>query len=240
MSEPKSTLITDIPEEELEKRGWKVSVNGKPIINVSRVTISNPRFGEFNYGMTRGKYDGWSFHEIGGGGSVIIPYVHINDSIFVGLIKQERHNQGGKVWNVPRGFLEPGETHFQAGLREADEEMVGVMLKNIQLTVLPGAPMNPNSAFFETPAPNEGVQVFALKIPPGLLRPRISTHGKESYGFANQILKPAPHSVRADMALAEKILDCEFVSWQSATAVGDMFTVAAVARLLAHLGGHHK
>ena len=97
MSEPKSTLITDIPEEELEKRGWKVSVNGKPIINVSRVTISNPRFGEFNYGITRGKYDGWSFHEIGGGGSVIIPYVHINDSIFVGLIKQERHNQGGKV-----------------------------------------------------------------------------------------------------------------------------------------------
>lgn len=227
-----ATLIKDIPEEFQEKRGWRVTVNGKRALNVSRVTIENPRFGELHYGLTPGGYDGWSFHEVGGGGSVIIPFAQMKGELFIGMVRQFRHNQGDEIWNVPRGFLEPNETHFEAAKREATEE-TGFYNRRDRLIALPGLPMNPNSAFFETKT-DEGVRIFGLRILEAELEPVPESSDLVDAAMTHQfkpgILKPVSKQ-------AEKIIDCKFSPWYTAAITSDMFTVAAIARLVAYCYG---
>src|SRR5512147_573098 len=99
------------------KRGWSVIVERKDgsleeLSDVSRVTITNPRFGAVNYGKSPlGSFDQWSYHEAAGGGSVILPYVRLPaGELFVGLVEEDRHFHSPRpVWNVPRGFLDPKE-----------------------------------------------------------------------------------------------------------------------------------
>ncbi len=217
-----NTLITDIPEEKQAKRGWKVELNGQTVEQMNRVRISHPKFGELNHGLTPGGWDGWSFHEIGGGGSVTVPFSVINDQLYVGVVEQNRPNQGGNVLNTPRGFLDPGEKHFEAAIREAGEEL-GVDDNRIEERIfrLDGDPMNPNSTFFETAEEGEGVKLFAFSV----LESELQNDG-DGYIFREDSLKPASKA-------AEGILKCRMIPWKQAAQLGDMFTVAAVGRLLA-------
>lgn len=219
------TLMKEIPENMQEKRGWEVEIDDVVLEKVKKISLFNPNIGLLVYGMTPGGYDGWSFHENGGGGAITIPYTVINGKLYVGMIEQERHNQGGKVWNVPRGFIDPGETHFKAMQREFQEE-VGLfpdrMVKNLK-----GELLNPNSAFFETPLSNEGGKFFAMEIDPDQLTKYKDT---DSYSFNGDVLEPVSK-------IAELIFGSRFFPWREATRVGDMYTCGIISRLLACLPG---
>lgn len=235
MIEPNSTLITDLSVNDQEKRGWKVTVNGELVVNVSRVTITNLRFGAFNYGKTVPGYDGWSFKQTGGGGAVIIPFAFVNKdpnmpavlSCYVGVVKQNRHNQGGEVWNVPRGFSEPREIAITTAKRELTQEL-GVRR---QIFPLPGDPVNPNSAFFETLNPDEGDTFWAVEFLREELIEQIEADAPSHIGK----LQLKPGIFKPDNKDAEKILSCMFTSIESAAMLSDMYTVAATARLAFYL-----
>lgn len=222
---PVTSLIAPIPLDKQDKRGWSVTLNGEHVPQVQSLCISNPKFGAVNYGNTPPGYDGWSFHEIGGGGSVIVPYASINKELWIGVLEQARHNQGGKVLNVPRGFIDPGESHFEAAHREFVEE-TGADPGSARVTPLPGESMNPNSAFFETPGEGEGVKCFAVQFHSRQLEP-----SDGSYVFRKGVIK----ATRAKTA-AEQILGCRFIPYAKALQLGDMFTVAAVGRLIGSIG----
>lgn len=66
--------------------------------------------------------------------------------IYVGLVKEYRPLLGGEVWNVPRGFVDFGETHQQAAECEVVEGMgyKSVIGKVIKLA----EGLNPNSTYF--------------------------------------------------------------------------------------------
>lgn len=222
------TVLVDIPPDKQGKRGWKVEVNGVEVAEVSRVSISNPKFGVLEYGSDPAGYDRWGFHENGGGGSVVVPYSLIEGELYIGVVEQVRVNQGGAVLNIPRGFLHAGETHFRAARREFVEETSHTPQKN-DVFRFEGRSMNPNSAFFETIGPDEGVQAFGLRISHEVLERRLDG----GYRFRPGMLQADPAS--KDLKLAEQILGCAFITAATALQLGDMFTVAGVGRLLGHL-----
>lgn len=203
-----------------EKRGWQLFLNELLVSVVESLRLVHTRFGTLEYGLTKGGWDGWTFHELGGGGSVIVPYANINGQLFVGLVWQNRPNQGGNVWNVPRGFLAFGENHFGSAVQELEQE---VGYRSMELRLLEGKPMNPNSAFFVTEG-DEGVRAYALEI----REDELVNNGADGWAFNPQILKPISKS-------AELIFGCRFFPWEQATEVGDMFTLAAIARLRASI-----
>lgn len=202
------------------KRGWILKINGEVVPVVEHLCLVNSRFGELEYGLTPGGWDAWQFHENGGGGSVIIPYAKISGQLFVGLVHQSRPNQGGDVWNIPRGFLQFGETHFGTAQSELEQE---VGYRSLELRLLEGKPMNANSAFFVTQN-DEGVRVYALEVHDN----EIIDGGTNGWSFNPKVLRPISKS-------AELIFGCRFFPWRQATEVGDMFTLAAIARLQAAL-----
>jgi len=209
-------------EEQQQKRGWRAEVNGQLLERVNMIVLENPRFGRLTYGLTPGGWDGWSFSEIGGGGAVTVPFCQFGANLLVGVLEQNRPNQGGMVLNVPRGFLEPGEKHFEAAIREASEEL-GMSDAQIgeRIFRLDGRPMNPNSAFFETIGDDTGVKFYAFKVCEG----EILKEG-DNYTLNPTVLKAVSKA-------AQGMMKCRFIYWQEAVQLGDMFTVAAVARLLA-------
>lgn len=74
---------------------------------------------------------------------------------------------GGVAWNIPRGFLESGFTHFQSAVRETEEEL-GVKDLAGGLKDLPGEAANSNSTFFGTRA-GYGFRYYGLHVPQSLL-----------------------------------------------------------------------
>src|SRR3989344_1136046 len=139
-------VLTTIAAENQTKRGWKLELNGEPVENVSGLRLHNDRFGTLEYGATPAGYDSWCFEEVGGGGSVIVPYfVDPSGMIYIGLVTQDRYTMGGKVENLPRGFLKGEETHFQAAQREADEEFRFNLADRFS-ELFPQTPTNWNSA----------------------------------------------------------------------------------------------
>ncbi len=240
------SLITHIPASHIaklssqgKKLGWNVKVDGgydtvtdHPFI--SQVELSS-QYGVLRYGMTPGGYDGWSFHEVGGGGTVILPYAVVNGQPYVGLLHEKRHNQGGMVWNCPRGFLNSAtENHFEAAQRELAEELFtehSLDVTKTKVEPLDGEPGNCNSAFFETPSAGEGLKYFAAKFHPAVLQ----DDGNGGYVFKTGFLQPDSKLDAAQKGMGEKILKSRFVHWKEAARVSDLFTNAAVARLLAKL-----
>lgn len=220
----KHTRNTPVPDEAQSRRSWRVFVDGSELLRVREVAIDHPRLGTLHYGWTPNGYDGWSFHEEGGGGAVTLPFVRWQGRIFVGLVEQSRPYQGGLVLNAPRGFLDPGERHSEAAARELHEE-TGMSTSLGRLVALPGDPANPNSTFFETWGDREGCRFFALEMSPQ----GFSTDGAE-LRLAESMLD-APAVARAKVE--EQILRARFVPWVRAAQVGDMFTNTAVARLIA-------
>lgn len=222
-----ATLIRPIPDDKLQLRTWNASLNGGEIQTVRIIEITHPNFGTLAYGLTPSGYDGWAFHEIGGGGTVTLPFLIWEAILRVGVIKQKRPNQGGGVWNVPRGFIDLGETTAMAAIRELHEE-TGYSASPHRVFPLPGAKANPNSAFFETWGNEEGVGFFALEV--------LSEEAEQTDAgivFRRDLLNlgdAAQHQRKEDI-----IENIRFIPWHDAACLGDMFSNAAVARLLAHL-----
>jgi len=214
------TLLEVIPEG--MKRGWSLLVNGNPVPDVNQLVLFHPRFGALYYGKSpSGNYDQWTTHEVGGGGSVTVPFVLIEGALYIGTVTQPRPLQdtSGPVPNLPRGFLDPGESHFEAAMRETEEEL-GITASSFEL---PGEPTNPNSTFFETWGEGEGVRFFGLELSENMVKAK-----GDEYVFDEKLVKPVSKS-------AEGIMGASFIPWQQAALVGDMFTIAGVSRLVTYL-----
>jgi hypothetical protein len=217
------SLLAEIGPE--VKRDWTLFVNGKVVEEVREAELVHEKFGVWRYGRSSaGPFDTWSFEEVGGGGSVLVPFVKMDAQLYVGLVIQKRQNQSETpVLNVPRGFLDPKENHFEAAVREMGEEMARVDEK--QVFPLTGEPGNPNSTFFITRGAGMGVHFYGVRFRPELLK-------EESPGVF--VFKPgAVKPLNMDSKVAEQILGSKFIRWQSAAQHGDLFTRSAVASLLA-------
>lgn len=204
----------------LPKAGWKIIVDGNEI--TARELELQSRYGTLRWGFN-GSYDQWGFEEPGGGGSVLVPYSLVSGVLHIGCVRQPRPFQSVEpVWNVPRGFLEPGETHFQTAAREGGEELG--FGDSERIFALPGQPGNPNSTFFVTLA--GGVRYFAVRFSEKEL-----TQVQDGFVFDKGVVKPVSKD-------AERIMGCEFFPWYQVAQLGDQFSNTAVARLLAWQ--HHK
>ncbi len=224
-------LVRPMTAEEIAKRGWQLYLNGELVPDVASARLVQPKMGiELAYGMRPEGFDGPVITEPGGGGSVIVPFTERDGKLYIGMVEQKRPLQGGVVLNVPRGFLRPDENHFQAANREATDETAYVAA-NLELFELFGDGVNPNNAFFNTNKKGMGVRFFALKVPEQHIN---WTPGDSPLAtFKEGVLKTDPASSAAKVA--EGILKCRFQAWWEATLVGDMFTLAAIARLQAFL-----
>ncbi len=224
---PRPSLTQPLPADRRHARDWQLHVDGVAVERVGSLVLDHPRIGTLTYGRTAQGHDGWTFHEEGGGGSVILPHATLDGALHVGLVRQRRPNQGGEVWNAPRGFLDPGEDRRLGAVRELVEE-VGLHPEASSVLALPGEPANPNSTFFETWGEGEGVTFFAVAVTADLLS---RDHG--AWGFTAGALDPEAERSRT----AEAISTARFFPWWEAATMGDLFTNGAVARLLAHLHG---
>lgn len=220
--------VTPIPLG--KKRGWQVKIDGQPAEDVEKIEVVSERFGTLSYGLRPEGYDGWAFKENGGGGAVTLPYTKMKDgTLFVGLIAEDRPNMGGKRLCIIGGFVNPGEKHEAAQVREAAHE---ADLNSVEAFELRGHPVNSNRAFFVAdPADGEGVRAFAVEIPPEFVavvidhddpalprtsyRYQIPDELKPKFGkIPNVVLLPVYEAIRR---------------------TADALALAAIARLIAHL-----
>lgn len=205
--------------------GWKLRVNGVEV-PANEVELENLKFGMIRWGSL-GSYDSWGFQEVGGGGAVLVPYfVHPERGIVVGLVQQPRPFMSEKpVWNLPRGFMNPGQTHFKSATGEALEE-IGSTDGN-RIFLLNGEPANPNSTFFVTRGNNadgspKGIRFYGVGFLPSEFEPE-----GNGFKFKPGVVVPATKD-------AEKIMGCRFVDWMEATQLGCMMTISGVARLVVY------
>jgi 8-oxo-dGTP pyrophosphatase MutT (NUDIX family) len=108
-------------QDAVKAGGWTVNIDGHET-PFAHVHLFNPSFG---VGIELGKrpegYTGPVIYEKGG--AVVIPYFrHENGEIWVGLLKKNRPNLGGVVFEASGGFVNPKEEHFEAASREFQEE----------------------------------------------------------------------------------------------------------------------
>ena len=210
---------------------WRLYINGKPVdmSNVRHVALKS-QFGVINFGADEKLgYNSVAFEETGRGGAIIVPFVCLNgrqvvrpdqphDSLLVGVIEQYRNKQGGMVLNVPRGFVQEGEEHDETATRELVEE-TGLQGRPF---LLPGHPLNPNSAFFETGA-DGGCKVYGFCLTADQVEIDITG-----------VVFPITDELPADKT-GELIGKCRFIPIAEALRLGDMFSVAGAARLLLFL-----
>jgi hypothetical protein len=198
---------------------WKIILNGHSVA-ASEFAAVHPNFGALSWGVRPEGTVSWVWEEIGGGGVGIVPYVIMGGRLMIGISQRERAPMpGGLAWNIPRGFLEPGLTHFESAEREMAEEL-GLNTMSAGLKELPGEEANCNSTFFDIHA-GGGVRFYSLAVPQSLLD---CAHSCPV--FRRGLFTPKS-------AAAERILQCQFVHWRAAARMADTFTNAGVARLIA-------
>lgn len=219
--------VSPLTEGEQASRGWKVELNGESIVEVISFKVVQERMGiSLEYGKTPAGYDGLALEEAGGGGTVVIPYVNIDGEIYVGMVEENRPFAGGTVLNVPRGFLNPGETHFETAKKELEEE-TGYTAIEKSIKPLEGEPMNPNSTFFVAKDPDKGVRPYKVSIEQDEVRLLIDSQNPRErvYEFNPEVIKPVSR-------MGERVMRSKFHHWTAALQVRDMFTVAGVGRLV--------
>jgi ADP-ribose pyrophosphatase YjhB (NUDIX family) len=209
---------------------WQIFIDGQPIEHYSHLAAKS-KYGVMNLGISPDLGQHITFQEPGGGGSVIIPFVLIQEQqivglkelnkkqdyqVYAGLIEQQRDRQGGLVWNVPRGYVNQGDSHSQTAAKELTEE-TGL---SGQPFLLPGQSLNPNSSYFETGKDN-GVQIYAINLGPD----------QASWQAGQVVLLDNPQPTEVH----EKVGQCRFFPLAELTQLGDMFSVAAEARLRYYL-----
>ena len=220
-------MIQPIKEDDQAERGWVVRLDGEVLPRVSFLELSNPAVGHLKYGWTTNGYDCWSYRENSGGGVVVVPYTHVNDELLIGAIEEIRPNQGGLAMNLPKGSVSVGEDHLTAARRELNEE---TGLLNVPVEELPGKPLNPDPSFYDTSEHGTGARVYGSPVPSEWLT-RDGEHWRvtaDHIDFSKQAV-----SCRDQEGIGELF----FIPWKEAVQLGDMFTVAAVARLIASLEG---
>lgn len=239
-SPTRSSILAPIPSE---RRTWKVFVDGQEVA-ASQVQLELDRpdkgihrvveLGWIDDG--RGNtYDGVRYWELGGGGVVIVPYALIAGRLYVGVVKQSRLFMGGDCWNVPRGFLQFGETHRQAAKREFKEEVGEECIESIgaipsifsKVIELPGMPINSNSGLIDTTLPEEGARFFAVEVISLNVFEEVETEFARGYQFRDGVLEIVPGG--------ERVVACLFIPWKKAVVLKDGFTLMAIARLVSHL-----
>ena len=229
----KEGLITPsiVPMPEGATWTWRLYINGKPVdmTNVRHVAVRS-KFGVINFGADeRAGYNSIAFEEAGRGGAIIVPFVCLNgrqvvspdqphDHLLIGVVEQYRNKQGGTVLNVPRGFVQEGEEHDETATRELVEE-TGFQGRPF---LLPGHPLNPNSAFFETGS-DGGCKVYGFCLTADQVEIDITG-----------VVFPITDELPADKT-GELIGKCRFIPIAEALRLGDMFSVAGAARLLLFL-----
>lgn len=226
-------LIRPLTQTEMEKRGWRVWLNGNLVPDARHVELANERMGiDVQYGMRVEGYDGILFHEPGGGGSVMIPYVIIGQELYIGLIDEERKNMGGRVLCAPGGFIDLGETPLETATREFEEETGATADKNKVIDLNEYyEPANANRAIIDTSREVEGSHFYAIEFTEEQVE--LSADPELSVPillFKKGSIKP----VRGDKG-AEKIFSCHFYPWHVVATRSDMFANAMFSRLVAHL-----
>ena len=225
--EPKTPFKLD-PVPDGAARGWRLHVDGSPIATpASTMKLWHEKMGiRVDYGFKG--YDRPVIKEAGGGGSVTIPYhVAPDGHLYIGVVREQRDLMGGMVWNAPRGFMNPGEQHFQTAVREYTEE-TGHHVPEQRIRELKGLPTNPNSAFFDTSGENEGVRFYAIKI----LQDELCAIDDDTQN-PQYVFNPA--QLEAVSAVAKKIMGTTFIPVEDALQLADQFTVAGVGRLFMEL-----
>lgn len=151
-----------------DKRGWKITVDGKEI-KAGQIEMES-KFGKLTYGMRPEGYDSWVFAQANGGGAVTLPYAWINGQLYFGLVKETRQNLFSEpVLCIIGGFIEPNQTPEQAQAAEADEEG---SLDTTKARELKGLPTVPNRLFNVCDlSQREGDHTFAIELLPSMLEP---------------------------------------------------------------------
>jgi ADP-ribose pyrophosphatase YjhB (NUDIX family) len=217
------TLIGAIPRG--MGRDWSVFINDELVPDVRELLLVHEK-GTLSYGKSpSGNFDQWAFHEVGGGGAVSVPFVRFQNRLFIGVVEQKRPFQKnfGPVLNLPRGFINPKESHFESAVREFREEVRAETIARVFL--LDGEPGNSNSAFFETWGEGEGVRFYAVEIMDDEVE--MAPEG-DMLSIRKDLVKPISKS-------AEGIMKSVFIPWQKAMLLGDMMTLSGIGRLIAHL-----
>lgn len=225
---PELRNVSEIGEQDQASRGWRVELNGEIVEQVSSVRLIQERMGiDVEYGKTPGGWDGLALEEVGGGGSVTVPYLNLDGEIYIGVVEENRPYAGGAVLNVPRGFMDPSENHFQTAKRELTEE-TGYEPVEKRIQPLDGEPMNPNSTFFVTAGEDRGVKAYRVQIKDNeVVLSQIADNPEErEYSFDQKVLT-------ASSKMGEKVMKSKFIHWSRAIGLNDMFTVASVGRLVA-------
>lgn len=205
------------------KRGWKLILNGHEVENVSHLRLEHAKLGvALEYGSRQGgQYDGIAIREEGGGGAVIVPFFRQDDTLFIGFLIQERDNMHG-VLTMPAGFVKPGESHFQAAIRETEEEIGHFPTGLIPLTM---RGICANRAFFWTPGQNDGLHFYGLQF--NRFQFDEIREGLGAYKLKEGLFTPEPGM--------EKIIGCVFLPWWYAPFQQDDFCAIGCALLKAHL-----
>jgi hypothetical protein len=220
------------------QRGWEIKINGQQIDDpVETIVFQNSRMGiSVTYGQRPEGFDGLVIEEVGGGGYSTAPYYIYEGELYVGVLEEIRltctDGQERPVLNVPRGFLNPEETHFEKAAVGLKQE-VGYCTLGKELKDL-GNPTNMNSAWFVT-GEGKGVKFFAVHVQDEeiLISKESDTPEDREFIFDQSILKPRTK-------LGEKILGSKFIHWTRAIDVEDVFTLTAVARLLKETSGERN
>lgn len=232
------------------KRGWKVTLNGEEVETVNSLVISSERVGtSFIYGQRQEGYDGVIARERSGGGAVTVPYmIDENGQIFIGVVVESRPTVDElPIENVPRGVLEPGESHQKGAERETLEEMGfdaevtpedierGREFKILSRFTLLAAGLNMNSALYDTRVESEGggkagISVFSVEVSKEALTEAYDEGGREMFVFKPELLQ-APNLDKG----TEKIYGSRFIPLEEAAASPDAFTAAATGLVVTAL-----
>lgn len=215
-------LVSPVPVG--KQRGWTVEIDGVPS-NAAHIRLSNPKVGVLEYGLRPEGFDGWAFAENGGGGSISIPFTRDeDDNVLIGVIIEDRKNMGGKQPCAIGGFVDPGESHMDAALREQLEEADLIA----EVSPLKGLPGNSNRLLFVAdPTADQGVHPFGVEIPFAALEKR----DDGSYGFRSDI----PPELRGKV-MAKGGGDVRFMPWKRAIRQSpDVLFRAGVAQLLTQI-----